>query len=210
MYGRYSLPETRPPNASGVRAASLGAFEFRTANQIDFRPPQMAQWSLTIDRQIAGSTGLRLSYIGNKSSQLPWAPDINQPQPSTTFFSQRPLTDRPFPNWGLIYSRCRCELNLQFVPGGVTRRFERGLTYNVAYTLAKNLADNNGPAPTGYPGETGGGRVMNSLDRRADRGDVYATRRHRFVNTLVYDLPFGRGRKLMSASNRFIDGVFGG
>ena len=49
-----------------------------------------------------------------------------------------------------------------------------------------------------------------SLDRRADRGDVYATRRHRFVNTLVYDLPFGRGRKLMSASNRFIDGVFGG
>jgi hypothetical protein len=207
----FTLPQTRPPNASGVRAASLGAFEFRTANQIDFRPPQMAQWSLTIDRQIAGSTGLRLSYIGNKSTQLPWAPDINQPAPSTTFFSQRPLTDRPFPNWGLIYSRDAGANSIyNSFQAEVTRRFERGLTYNVAYTLAKNLADNNGPAPTGFSGETGGGRVTNSLDRRADRGDVYATRRHRFVNTLVYDLPFGKGRRLLADSNRIVNGVLGG
>jgi hypothetical protein len=92
----------------------------------------------------------------------------------------------------------------------VTRRFEKGLTYSVAYTLAKNLADNAGPNPSGYSGETGGGRVTNSLDRRADRGDVYATRRHRFVNTLVYDLPFGRGRHFFGSANRLIDGIFGG
>jgi hypothetical protein len=207
----FVLPQTRPPNASGVRAASLGNFEFRTANQIDFKPPQMAQWSLTIDRQIAGSTGLRLSYIGNKSTNLPWAPDLNQPAPSTTFFSQRPLTDRPFPNWGLIYSRDAGANSIyNSFQAEVTRRFERGLTYNIAYTLAKNLADNAGPNPGGYAGETGGGRVTNSLDRRADRGDVYATRRHRFVNTLVYDLPFGRGRQMMSSANRIVDGVLGG
>jgi hypothetical protein len=207
----FTLPQTRPPNASGVRAASLGAFEFRTANQIDFKPPQMTQWSFTVDRQIAGSTGLRLSYIGNKSSQLPWAPDINQPAPSTTFFSQRPLTDRPFPNWGLIYSRdAGANAIYNSFQAEVTRRFERGLTYNIAYTLAKNLADNAGPNPTGFAGETGGGRVTNSLDRRADRGDVYATRRHRFVNTLVYDLPFGRGRQMMGSANRIVDGILGG
>ena len=33
------------------------------------------------------------------------APDLNQPQPSTTPYAQRPLTDRPFPYWGRIYSR---------------------------------------------------------------------------------------------------------
>jgi outer membrane receptor protein involved in Fe transport len=207
----FTLPETRPPNASGVRAASLGNFEFRTANQIDFHPPQMAQWSLTVDRQIAGSTGVRISYIGNKSTHLPWAPDINQPQPSTTFFSQRPLTDRPFPNWGLIYSRdAGANAIYNSFQVEVTRRFDRGLTYTAAYTWAKNLADNNGPAPTGFSGETGGGRVTNSLDRRADRGDVYATRRHRFVNTMVFDLPFGKGRKLLANSNRFIQAAFGG
>ncbi|MCS7023495.1 MAG: TonB-dependent receptor [Bryobacteraceae bacterium] len=207
----FVLPQTRPPNATGVRAGSVGTFEFRTANQINFHPPQMQQWSLTLDREIFSNTGLRLSYIGNKSTHLPWAPDLNQAQPSTTFFSQRPLTDRPFPNWGLIYSRdAGANALYNSFQAELTRRFDKGLTFNAAYTLAKNLADNAGPAPTSFAGETGGGRVTNSLNRRGDRGDVYATRRHRFLNTLVYDFPFGRGRKFLSNSNRVVDLLFGG
>jgi hypothetical protein len=92
----------------------------------------------------------------------------------------------------------------------VNRRFTKGLTFTASYTLAKNLADNAGPSPTGFAGETGGGRVTNSLDRRADRGDVYATRRHRFLNTFVYELPFGRGRTFMNNSGRFLDLLLGG
>jgi len=207
----FVLPQTRPPNSTGVRAGAVGTFEFRTANQIDFRPPQMAQWSLSVDRQLDRATGLRLSYIANKSTNLPWAPDLNQPLPAKTFNSQRPLTDRPFPNWGLIYSRDAGANSIyNSFQAEVTRRFEKGLTYNASYTLAKNLGDNAGPNPTGYAGETGGGRVTNSLDRRADRGDIYATRRHRFLNTLVYDLPFGRGRAFMNSANPFAEAVFGG
>ena len=59
-------------------------------------------------------------------------------------------------------------------------------------------------------GETGGGRVTNSYDRRADRGDVYATRRHRFVNNFVYDLPFGKGRRYLTNSHRVADAALGG
>lgn len=207
----FTLPQTRPANSSGVRAGAVGTFEFRTANQIDFRPPQMQQWSLTVDRELLRNTGLRLSYIGNKSTNLPWAPDLNQPVASNAFFSQRPLTDRPFPNWGLIYSRdAGANAIYNSFQAEVTRRFDKGLTFNAAYTLAKNLADNAGPSPTGYAGETGGGRVTDSANRRGDRGDVYATRRHRFLNTMVFDLPFGRGRKFLSDANRFADMVFGG
>lgn len=206
----FALPETRTPG-SGVRGGSVGTFEFRTANQIDFKPPQMLQWALSVDRELTSNTGLRVSFVGNRSYQLPWAPDINQMAPSTTFFSQRSNLDRPFPNWGLIFSRdagansiynsLQLELN---------RRFTKGLSYTSAYTLAKNLADNAGPAPSGFAGETGGGRVTNSLDRRSDRGDVYATRRHRFVNTFVFDLPFGKGRQFMTDVNRFADLLLGG
>jgi hypothetical protein len=206
----FFLPETRTPG-SGVRAGSVGTFEFRTANQIDFRPPQMYQWSLSVDRQLNRSTGLRLSYIGNKSSHMPWAPDINQPQSSTQFFSQRPLTDRPFPHWGLIYSRdAGANSVYNALQTEVNRRLSKGLSFNFAYTLAKNLADNAGPNPSGWAGENGGGRVTNSLNRRADRGDVYATRRHRSVSTLVYDLPFGRGRLFLTGANRLTDAVLGG
>lgn len=206
----FALPDTRTPG-SGVRGGSLGTFEFRTANQIDFKPPQMIQWGLSIDREITKNTGLRASFIGNRSYQLPWAPDVNQMAPSTTFFSQRTNLDRPFPNWGLIFSRdAGANAIYNSLQLELNRRFSGGLTFSGSYTLAKNLADNAGPAPSGYAGETGGGRVTNSLDRRADRGDVYATRRHRFLNTFVYEVPFGKGRKFMTNANRAADLVLGG
>jgi hypothetical protein len=39
---------------------------------------------------------------------------------------------------------------------------------------------------------------------------VYATRRHRFVNTLVYELPFGKGRTFLDSANRTVDMILGG
>ena len=206
----FAFPDTRTPG-SGVRAGAVGSFEFRTANQIDFKPPTMAQWSLSVDRQLSNSLGLRVSYIGNKSTHLPWAPDVNQMTPSTSFFSQRSNLDRPFPNWGLIFSR-DAGANAQYNSAQfeLNRRFSGGLTFTTAYTFAKNLADNAGPNPSGFAGETGGGRVTNSQNRRGDRGDVYATRRHRFLNTIVFELPFGKGRKYLTQSSRAADLVFGG
>ncbi len=206
----FVLPDTRTPG-SGVRSGAQGTFEFRTANQIDLRPPYMNQWQFSIDRELRNNMGLRVSYIGNKSTNLPWAPDINHTQPSTSFFSQRTSLDRPFPNWGLIFSRdAGANAVYNSLQVELNRRFANGLSFTSAYTLAKNLADNAGPAPSGFAGETGGGRLTNSLDRRGDRGDVYATRRHRFVSTMVYELPFGKNRKFLSGVGRAADMVVGG
>lgn len=206
----FTLPDTRTPG-SGVRAGAQGTFEFRTANQIDLKPPYMSQWQFTVDRELAKNMGLRVSYIGNKSTHLPWAPDVNQMQPSTRFYSQRTSIDRPFPNFGLIFSR-DAGANSQYnsLQVELNRRFSGGFSFTTAYTLAKNLADNAGPNPGSFAGETGGGRLTNSLDRRSDRGDVYATRRHRFVSTMVYELPFGKGRRFMSGASRAADLALGG
>jgi hypothetical protein len=206
----FTFPDTRTPG-SGIRGGSVGTFEFRTANQIDFRPPQMYQWSFSIDRQLNANTGLRLSYIGNKSSHMPWAPDINQMQPDTRFFSQRSNLERPFPNWGLIFSRdAGANTHYNSLQAEVNRRFAKGLSFTSAYTLAKGLGDNAGPSPSGFAGENGGGRVTNSLFRQGDRGEVYATRRHRFLLNMVYDIPFGKGRSFLGDANRAVDAILGG
>ncbi len=206
----FTLPATRTPG-SGIRSGAIGSFEFRTANQIDFHPPQMAQWSLSVDRQLNATTGLRFSYIGNKSSHMPWAPDLNQMLPDTRYFSQRPQTDRPFPNFGIVFSRdAGANTNYHSFQAEVNRRFSKGLSFTSAYTLAKALGDNAGPNPSGFAGETGGGRVTNSYNRAGDRGDIYAFRRHRALINLVYELPFGRGRQFMSNVNRGVDAVLGG
>jgi hypothetical protein len=131
--------------------------------------------------------------------------------PDTRFFSQRSNLERPFPNWGLIFSRdAGANTNYNAVQAEVNRRFVKGLSFTGAYTLAKALGDNAGPAPGGFAGENGGGRVTNSLNRAADRGDVYAIRRHRALLNLVYDLPFGKGRQFLSGASRLADAVLGG
>src|SRR5207244_10554205 len=118
---------------------------------------------------------------------------------------------RPFPNWDLIYSRDAGANSIyNAFQAELNRRYSSGLSFSTAYTLAKHLADNAGPNPSGFAGETGGGRVTNSLDRRADRGDVYATRRHRSITTLVYELPFGRGRQLLGKAGALTDAPPGG
>lgn len=204
----YAWPNTR---SGAARASALGTVDFRTANHDRFQDPYSMQWNLTVEREIGWDTGLRLSYIGMRGVHLPFSPDLNQPLPSTTPFAQRPLTDRPFPNWNLIYSRDTGANSIyNALQVEVQRRLKSGFTFNTAYTWSKNLSDAMGPASPGYSAENGGGRVTNSLNRRGDRGNVGFNRRHRWITTTVYELPFGKGRAYGSDWNPFVNAVLGG
>ncbi|MDQ1472651.1 MAG: hypothetical protein QOJ99_4131 [Bryobacterales bacterium] len=172
----------------------------------------MIQWNMSVDRNIGFNTGVRISYIGSHSVNLGWAQNYNQSPYSTTFYAQQPLSSRPFPYWGpevenrdsggtAFYHSLQAEAN---------RRFRNGLTFTGAYTLAKNITDTGGPNPTSFGGETGNGRVLDAYNRAGNRGDVYGTRRHRFISTAVYELPVGRGRAYLNSTNRLIDAVAGG
>ena len=90
------------------------------------------------------------------------------------------------------------------------RRYQNGLTFTGAYTLASNISDNGGPNPQSFGGETGNGRIMDAYNRAGNRGEVYGTRRHRFISTAVYELPVGKGRTYMSGMNPVANAFFGG
>jgi len=198
-------------NGSGVATTPYGQAYFGTANDPNFKDPYAYQWNMSVERDLGWGTGVRVSYIGMRSVQLPWAPDLNQPQPSTTPYASRPLTDRPFPYWGRIYSRdTGANALYNSLQVEASHRSRGGLTFDSAFTWAKNVGDAAGPAPTGWSGDTGGGRVTNSLDRAADKGNIAYTRRLRWVSTGVYDLPFGRGRQFGSAMSPLADAVVGG
>jgi len=206
----YQFPQTKV--GGGATGGALGSQDFRTANAVDYRDPYSIQWNLTAERDLGWGTGLRVSYIGMRSIKLIYAPDLNQPLPSTTPFTKRPLTDRPFPNWNIIFSRDNgANAIYNALQTEVNHRFRGALTFNSNWTWAKNLSDAGGPAPSGFAAENGGGRLSNSRDRRADRGNVSSTRRHRWITTLVYELPFGKGkRNQVGGINRLADAFVGG
>jgi hypothetical protein len=196
---------------TGIVASDYGSAYFGTANAINFKDPYSYQWNLSVDRELGNATGLRASYIGQHTFSLVWAPNLNQSYYSNQFYASQPLSRRPFPNWGTVNTRTTgASASYNAAQIELSHRARGGLQFNTTYTLASNLADNQGPSPGGFAGETGGGRAMDLYNRRAEYGPVYASRRHHSITTATYELPFGRGRAFGSNVNRIVEGVFGG
>jgi hypothetical protein len=205
----FQWPQISTGGAGAV--APFGTAYFGTANDPNWKEPYTMQWNFSIDRELGFNTGLRLSYIGQGTRDLVYAPNLNQSAPSTTFYAEQPLSARPYPNWGVVNDRAvGATMNYNSAQVEVTHRLRQGLTFDSTYTFAKNLADNQGPVPNHFADENAGARSMDAYNLKAEYGPVWGTRRNRWLTTAVYELPFGRGHKFMSNGSRFTDALFGG
>src|SRR5262249_4866752 len=154
------------------------------------------QWTLSVDHDFGQGYAARVSYIGSGTRQLVWAPDENTLPFSTTVAAfNAPISSRLFPNWGRINTRATgANMSYNSLQAEMSHRLQHGLEFHSPFTWAKALADDQGPDTTGYAGEGGGSRATSILDRHVDFGDVYGTRRLRWNTSVLYDLPFGRGK----------------
>jgi hypothetical protein len=210
---RLQFPNVFPAGAAG----SGGIPDFRRANQTDLTDPYSIQWNLTIERELWRNTGLRLTYIGSKTRNLVHSPDLNQVRPNTFGYTNvipgttRTVSDtRPFPNFNAVLTRDNGpSAKYHAFTAELSRRLRNGLSFQSSYTLAKNLSNAGGPAPTSFAFENGP-TTLNIFDIAADYGDVAFTRRHRFVSSFLYELPVGRGRKFLNGLKGFGDAAIGG
>jgi hypothetical protein len=200
----YVLPQAF---AGGANAPAPGTGEFIVATQLDYRDPSSVQWNLTVERELAKETAVRVSYIGMNSYRLNSTVDLNQVAPSRTPYSPE---RRPFRNWGRILSRDNIAFaNYQAMQVEINRRFGDGLFFQGGYTLAKNLGNVNGDAPAGFPSESGA-TLADRFNLRNIRGNLYGTRRNRLLVNAIYQLPFGRGRRMLRSASRGLNAVVGG
>jgi hypothetical protein len=82
------------------------------------------------------------------------------------------------------------------------RRFANGLQILLAETYGKSI-DNDSGGSYGSPN-------LNPANFQLDNGPSDFDIRHRFVTSVVYELPFGRGKHFLSNSGRALDVVIGG
>ena len=198
--------------AGGTPAPAYGSDYFGTANSINWKDPYTEQWSLSIDHDLGSGYAARISYVGSETHQLVWAPDENTlPYSSTVSAFNAPISSRLFPNWGRINTRATgSNESYQSMQVDASHRLQHGLEYHSGFTWAKALADDEGPNNEGFAGEGGGQRSTSILDRHLDFGNVFGTRRLRWNTTVLYDLPFGRGRMIGGTMPRAADLVVGG
>ena len=217
-YFNYRGPDTPPLfalpqiSAGGFPLPEPGTGGFAVATDLNFKDPRSYQWSFTIERELPRDTGLRLSYIGSQSVGVTLLVDLNSQPPSKLPFS---ASRRPYLAWDQLLSL----ENLGFasynaLQAEVTHRFRRGLSFQSSYVLSKNI---------GNVGGTWGGMVQgqgfpievhfepgNRFDTGSYRGDLGGSRRHRFLLTGIYQLPFGKGRAFATRMNPLANAILGG
>lgn len=191
----------------------VGTQNFSTANDPAFKDPTTQQWSLTFERELNRVNSVRFTYSGFRSTDLTMAPDLNQIEPNTVGFANQPLEARPFPNWNRINTRDNggyqnyTDLLLQ-LNGRLSRV---GLSHRTSYKWARSIdnIEDRGAGQSDFQSEING-RTDNRFDADYMRGPTTNIPTHRFVSSLIWELPFGRDRAFGSNLPPVMEVLLGG
>lgn len=185
-------------------------FSNRNAGWFDpeTKMPYIMNWSGGFQWNFSQHWLLETTYQGSRGVKLLNAWDINQvplnistdPTVLRTVF-QASQNYKPYPQFGLIrhYSNYG-DNSYHGVTFRAEKRYSQGLAMNAFYTFSKSL--NNG---VDNDGDVSG---ITFYNRALEKGRANYDIRHRFVNVLTYELPFGKGRKLLNRGG-VLNQVFG-
>jgi hypothetical protein len=85
----------------------------------------------------------------------------------------------------------------------VERRFAVGLAYTFAYSFSRSMGE-------GSSGTDEGASILAYSPAWYNRGRTSLDYRHVEFATVLWEVPFGHGRKYFSAASRLLDGIAGG
>lgn len=185
---------------------SAGTAGFYYAFPIHYSDPSVQQWNMTVEQNLGNDVGLRVSYSGSHGSNLEAMVDLNQVGPNTDGYDIA-QDSRPYTSWSIIQSvQNAAESNYNSGTVELSRRSGKGITFDSSYTFTRDLSNAGGVAPSAFT-VAGGSFLTNRFQPGLDYGNVIYDRRHRFLTTWLYGLPFGNGQRWLSSGsmlNRFV------
>jgi Carboxypeptidase regulatory-like domain len=211
---RYTITNTRPRLqqgfSSGTRSESLGFGN--QGLQLDLELPDIYQYNLTVERELPGGMGARVSYLGSTMRKLLVHRDYNTVQASAVPLGNVDTDPAaharlPFPIYGTFMDITENTGEGQFnaLQLELQRRFKNGFAVNAAYTLAGS--DSNAPDSGN---STIGVVQYDPYDIEKDRGPDPNVVKHRVVMNSTWEVPVGRQRTFGSDMPRWADAIVGG
>jgi hypothetical protein len=211
---RYSITRNRATLQHGFTTGTVSTSQ-GFGNQgldINLESPDIYQYNLTVERELPGDVGLRVSYLGSTMKKLLVTREANSVQASAVplgDINEDPVAHArlPYPLYGTFLNMTTNAGEGQFnaLQLELNRRFRRGFAINAAYTLAGS--DSNAPDSGN---STIGVIQYDPYDIEKDRGPDPNVVKHRFVLNSTWDIPVGHQRAYGSAMPAWLDAVVGG
>lgn len=175
---------------------NLNPFSFDRHN----RTPYLSQWSFGIQQSFRRDYVLELEYAGSTGQKLPERRNLNigRIDPTGTI----PISARvPYPQYGFIlltYNGGWSSYNA--LTTRLEKRFTGGLFLLASYTWQKSLD----------LGATDEFSAISAEYKKFDKGHSTFDVPHRFVLSYIYELPFGKRKRLGNAAGPLFDKFIGG
>jgi hypothetical protein len=201
------------PNSFTTNIASPTAFNPVNSNVVytppDSKWPYIQNWMFSVQRQLPKSTVLELAYNGNHSSRLPIIADYNEAAPYNPSAPLAYTARVPIPTFGPITWLDPAGINhYDGLSARVEHDFSRGLYVLNSFTWGKAMGDSEQALEyfAGYYQAN----PQNIHDLAAEKGPSSFDVKLNNVTSVVYQLPFGKGRQYGANMNRAEDAFLGG
>ena len=183
--------------SNGVITNPTKASNYFVVNQ-NFKNPYVESWNLAVQHSLPWRFVLDVAYVGNHSVDTVVNYNLNaatvvglgnQGLPEFPTFGRTASTNLLFAGYSSSYHALQMKFD---------RRFSNGFATTTAYTFGKGMGFQTG--------DDGG--LSFYINQRRDYARNDFDRTQTFVQSIVYDLPFGNGKRLLSSgiASRIVGG----
>jgi hypothetical protein len=194
--------------SNGFSNAGQAAITAYNAWDRNLKPALVQQFNLTTQILLTGNTTAQVGYVGEVGQHLIVPANANQ------WTQANVPTSAPFFNLvgsnGFVVNTVSAAVENYNALQAVLRHHQgHGLEYTLNYTWAKSMTNN--PGFFGISGVDGASAYwQNYYDPQADYGPSGFDARHTLNGTLVWQMPFGRGKRFGNSWGRALDETLGG
>ena len=150
-------------------------------------------WNIGVQHELFPNTVVEVDYVANKGAFLNGTNAANNPPAGAGAIQTR----RPFPRFGAInYFSQDVSTIYHSLQAKLEKRLSAGFWYLLSYTFSKSIQHQNAPA---VGGNTAWERSLTDFDIP-----------HNLAASWGYELPVGRGKRLLNGTNGFTNALLGG
>ncbi len=174
----------------------------------DYKSAEVHSWFLGVQRELFQGALLDLAYVENRGKHMLLFANYNQALPNNAQGSLPLAARRPIPEWGdITYAFDGGKSEYRAMQVRFESRVRFGLVLLSSFTWSRALDNAAGPFE-GANGDSPNPQDLHDLD--ADYGYSAYDQPYNSTTSLVWELPFGRGRRFMSGASGLGEALFGG